>query len=87
MMGVEPAGQRTERGHDHLRRGNDEAAPGYLAPAQMDAQLGMVMARDLWLGIVANRLVAKNDSAKFDLILQLTAAVVGETGVMVADDR
>ena len=37
-------------------------------------------------GLVAHRFVAKDDPAELDLVLDAAAAMVGEAGIVVADD-
>ena len=69
MMGVEPAGQRAECGHDELGRRRDEAAARDLAALEVQPQLGMEMAGDFRPRLVAHRFVAKDDPGDLDLIL------------------
>ena len=73
-MGVEPAGQRSERGHDDLVRAADEAAAGDLPPFQVKPQLGMKVARYFRPRLTTYRLMAKDDSADLDFIGDSAAA-------------
>src|SRR6185436_1165576 len=52
----------------------------------MHAQLRMEMARYFGLLVFADGFVAKHDPAELDFIRKPAAAMVGEAGVMVADD-
>jgi hypothetical protein len=46
----------------------------------------MEVARNFRPALVAHRFVAKDDGAKLDLLLDSPAAMVGEPGIVVADD-
>src|SRR5258708_6122346 len=86
MMGVEAAGQRPERRHDYLRRRRNETAARDLAAAQVNPEFGMEVAGDFGPRLVAQRLVAKNEAAKLDLLGDAPSAMVGEARIVVADD-
>ena len=86
MVRVEAAGQRAEGGHDQLGRRDDEAAARDLAAVEVQPELGMEMAGDFGPGLAAHRLVAEEIPAKLDLVRDAAAAMVGEAGVVVADD-
>ena len=58
MMRVQPARKRAEGRHDDLGFGRDEAAAGDVSAAQMNAELGMEMARDFRPRLVANGFMA-----------------------------
>ena len=59
MVGVEPAGERTESGQDELGGGRDEAAARDLAASQMTPELGVEMAGDFWRAVAAHGFVAE----------------------------
>ena len=84
-MSIEPAGERAERGHDHLCRGHDEAAARYMAAAQVHAQLRVEVAGDLRPRVVGTGFMTKDNSAELHLLRQPAAAVIGETRIVVAD--
>ena len=86
MMGVEPAGQRAERRHDELGWRSDEAAARNVAAFQVEPELGMKVAGNFRARLAAHRFVAKDDAAGHDLFLDPSAAMVGEAGIVVADD-
>ena len=85
-MGIEAPGERSERRHDDLGRGFDEAAARDLAALEAQPELGMEMAGDLRPGFAAHRLVAQDDAGNFDLFGDAAAAMVGEARIVVADD-
>ena len=86
MGGVEAAGQRAERGQDQLGLGNHETAPRHLAPFEVHPQLGVEMAGHFRARVAAHRFVAKDDPGNLQLVGQAAAAMVGEAGIVVADD-
>jgi hypothetical protein len=85
-MGIEAPGERSERRHDDLGRGFDEAAARDLAALEAQPELGMEMPRDFGADFFAHRLMAQDDAGNFDLFGDAAAAMVGEARIVVADD-
>ena len=46
----------------------------------------MIVTGHFRAGIVSNRLVAEDDPGDLDFLFELAAAIIGEAGVMIADD-
>ena len=86
MMGVEPAGQRSERRHDDLRGRRDEAAARDMPSFELKTQLRMKMAGDFHASLVAHRLVAEDDPSNLNLVIDSSAAMISKAGIVVADD-
>ena len=87
MRCVEPAGERAEGGQDQLGGRCDEAAARDAAAAQVARRsLGWKWPDISGRGSSRTRFVAKDDPADFHLLDEPAAAMVGEAGVVVADD-
>ena len=65
---------------------SDEAAPRDVAALEVKPQLGMEMAGDFGPRLAAHGFVAKDDPGDLDLVRDPAAAMVGEAGIVVADD-
>src|SRR3546814_19385670 len=76
MVGVEPAGERAERGQDQLGAGRDEAAPRHAAAAQRHPQFGMKMARKLGARLAGHRFMAKHQPRDLGLVPEARKSVV-----------
>src|SRR5688572_3621062 len=86
MMGVEPAGQAAEGGQDQLGLGHYEAAARHVAALEVEAELGVEVTAKLGTGLADLGFMAQNDAVDHRFLDDLTAAMVGEAGVVVADD-
>ena len=65
---------------------SDEAAPRDASALEVKPQLGMDMARHFGPRVAAHRFVAEDDPGDLDLVGELAAAMIGEAGIVVADD-
>src|SRR3546814_2671413 len=86
MVGVEPAGERAERGQDQLGAGRDEASPRHAAAAQRHPPFGMKMARKLGARLAGHRFMAKHQPRDLGLVHDLAAAMVDPRGIVIARD-
>src|SRR5438309_164317 len=86
MMRVEAAGERAECRHDDLGGRSDETAARDVPSLEVQPELGMEVAGNFRPRLLADGFVAKDDAADLDLLLDAAAAMVGEAGIVIADD-